>query len=109
MHMKNVFRLSGSTPSFFFLLSLFAVTPSLAQKIPFLTDDEIRMLANEISGDRSFEHIRVLSQWHRDSGMEGFFKAADYVVQAAKEAGLENVHFIEQEMESPNYSAKAAE
>lgn len=82
---------------------------AVAQELPFLTDDEIRMLANELSGDRAFEHIRVLSQWHRDSGMEGFFKAADYVMQAAKEAGLENVHFIEQKMDGPSYSAKSAE
>src|SRR6266850_4604830 len=90
-------------------LSVLAATPVHAQKLPFLTDDEIRMLANELSGDRSFEHIRVLSQWHRDSGMEGFFKAADYVIQAAKEAGLENVRFIEQKMDGPNYTARSAE
>jgi len=33
-----------------------------SQPLPFLTDDEIRMLQNELSGDRAFEHIRVLSQ-----------------------------------------------
>jgi len=80
-----------------------------AQPLPFLTDDEIRMLANELSGDRAFEHIRVLSQYHRDSGMEGFFKAADYVMQAAKEAGLVDVRFIEQTMDVPNYTARSAE
>ncbi len=80
-----------------------------AQPLPFLTDDEIRMLENELSGDRAFETIRVLSQWHRDSGMEGFFKAADYIMQAAKDAGLEDVHFIEQELGGPNYTAKSAE
>ena len=60
-----------------------------AQTTPFLSDEEIRTLSNEISGDRAFEHIRWLSHWHRDSGMEGYFKAADYVVQAAKDAGWE--------------------
>jgi hypothetical protein len=80
-----------------------------AQTTPFLTDDEIRMLANEISGDRSFEHIRWLSHWHRDSGMEGYFKAAEYVAQAAKEAGLEDVRFVEQPLPGPNYTARAAE
>src|SRR5215831_19154904 len=77
-----------------------------AQPLPFLTDDEIRMLSNEISGDRSYEHIRVLSQWHRDSGMEGFFKAADYVVSASRNAGLEDVRFIEQKLDAPNYTAR---
>ena len=59
--------------------ALFALTPlAAAQSTPFLSDADIRMLANEISGDRAFEHIRSLSRWHRDSGMEGYFKAADY-------------------------------
>ena len=80
-----------------------------AQTTPFLSDAEIRMLSNEISGDRSFEHIRWLSHWHRDSGMEGYFKAAEYVVNAAKEAGLEDVKFVEQPLPGPNYTARAAE
>lgn len=80
-----------------------------AQSTPFLSDEEIRMLSNEISGDRAFEHIRWLSHWHRDSGMEGYFKAADYVVGAAKEAGLEDVRFVEQPLPGVNYTARTAE
>jgi hypothetical protein len=94
-------------------LCLAALTPArvcLAQTTPFLSDEEIRMLSNEISGDRAFEHIRWLSHWHRDSGMEGFFKARDYVMQAAKDAGLDEVRFVEQTLEgAPNYTARAAE
>ncbi|HEX8503078.1 MAG TPA: M28 family peptidase [Pyrinomonadaceae bacterium] len=80
-----------------------------AQTTPFLSDEEIRTLSNEISGDRAFEHIRWLTHWHRDSGMEGFFKARDYVVQAARDAGLEEVRFIDQPLPGPNYTARAAE
>lgn len=95
----------------FFLTLLLFFTPRnlTAQTTPFLSDDEIRMLSNEISGDRAFEHIRVLTQWHRNSGMEGYFKAADYVVQAAKEAGLEDVRFIEQPLPGANYTARIGE
>lgn len=89
------------------ILALTATTH--AQTTPFLTDDEIRMLQNEISGDRAFEHIRWLTHWHRDSGMEGFFKAADYVMQAAKDGGLEDVKFVEQVLDGHNYTAKSAE
>ncbi|MGH7493744.1 MAG: M28 family peptidase [bacterium] len=85
------------------------VPPMYAQSTPFLSDDEMRMLVNEISGDRAFEHARWLSHWHRDSGMEGFFKAADYVVQAAQEAGLEEVKFIEQPFDRSNYTARIGE
>lgn len=89
------------------VLLLAASTP--AQTTPFLSDDQIRMLNNELSGDRSFEHIRWLSHWHRDSGMEGYFKAAEYVMKAAKEAGLEDVRFIEQPLNGPNYTARVGE
>src|SRR3712207_3036869 len=58
---------------------------------------------------RSFEHIRWLTHWHRDSGMEGFFKARDYVMQAAREAGVDEVRFVEQKLEGPNYTARSAE
>jgi hypothetical protein len=80
-----------------------------AQTTPFLSDEEIRMLSNEISGDRAFEHIRWLTHWHRDSGMEGYFKAAEYVVKAAKDAGLDGVRFIEQPLPGVNYTARSAE
>ncbi|TJY31867.1 M28 family peptidase [Pontimicrobium aquaticum] len=91
------------------ILLSFIVIPTFAQETPFLNDDEIRMLINELSGDRSFEHVRVLTQWHRNSGMEGYFKAADYVVEEAKKAGLVDVKFIEQPLGGPNYTAKSAE
>src|SRR5688572_20193816 len=81
---------------------------AVAQSTPFLTDDQTRMLRNEISGDRAFEHIRVLTQWHRDSGMEGYFKAMDYVVGAAKTNGLQDVSIIKQPLDG-NYTAKSAE
>jgi hypothetical protein len=94
-----------------FALVILLILPisTLAQKTPFLSDDEITMLANEISGDRAFEHIRWLSHWHRISGSEDYFKAAEYVVQAAKEAGLEDVQFIEQPLRGKAYNPKSAE
>ncbi len=98
----------------FFLMNILLITGFLngrveAQTTPFINESEIDMLANELSGDRAFEHIRWLTHWHRDSGTEGYFKAADYVIQAAKEAGLTDVKFIEQPMEGANYTAKSAE
>ena len=96
-----------------FLIVNLVLAPALnlcaAQTTPFLSDEEIRMLSNEISGDRAFEHIRWLTHWHRDSGMEGYFKARDYVMQAAREAGVDEVRFVEQKLEGPNYTARAAE
>lgn len=82
---------------------------AIAQTTPFLTDRQIQLLSNEISGDRSYEHIRWLTHWHRDSGMEGYFKAAEYMVGAAKEVGLTDVKFVEQVMDDPNYTARSGE
>lgn len=87
----------------------FITTQGIAQETPFLSDDEARMLINELSGDRAFEQIRILTQWHRDSGMDGYFEAADYIIEEAKKAGLEDVRFVEQPLEGPNYTAKSAE
>ncbi len=92
-----------------FILLSATISTGLAQETPFLNDAEIRMLINELSGDRAFEQIRILTQWHRDSGMDGYFKAADYVVDQAKKAGLEDVKFVEQVLDGPNYTAKSAE
>lgn len=91
-----------------FLLILSFAASGYTQSTPFLTDDQIRMLRNEISGDRAFEHIRVLTQWHRDSGMDGYFKAMDYVAGAAKQNGLQDVSIIKQPLDG-NYTARSAE
>ena len=90
------------------IVSTCLVSLAFAQSTPFLSDQEIQMLRNEISGDRAFEHIRVLTQWHRDSGMEGYFKAMDYVAEAARKNGLQDVSIIKQPF-SLNYTAKSAE
>ena len=100
---------------FVVILLLFSLSiTGFGQTTPFLNDEEIRMLRNEISGDRAFEYIRVLTQWHRDSGMEGYFKAMDYVAEEAKKNGLQEVSIIKQPFlnndgQPANYTAKTAE
>ncbi len=93
------------------LLSFLILTVEFgfAQSTPFLSDDEIRMMENEISGDRAYDHIRMLTFWHRISGSDAFFKSRDYIMQEAKEAGLEDVHFIEQPLEGKTYNPRFAE
>lgn len=106
-HSKEAIMLIRSSIVAFLFLASFST--AAGQTTPFLSDDEIRMLTSEISGDRAFEHVRVLTRWHRDSGMDGYFKAAEYVMEAAREAGLEDVRFVEQPLNGPNYTPKSAE
>ena len=108
--MKKIMKRNFTRLSLFCVVICAPLAPLCrAQTTPFLSDGEIRMLSNEISGDRAFEHIRWLSHWHRDSGMEGYFKAAEYVVKAAKEVGLTDVRFIEQPLPGVNYTQRSAE
>jgi Zn-dependent M28 family amino/carboxypeptidase len=102
MRSKSLNNLSAA------MLMLILTLPVSPQSTPFLSDQQIRMLRNEISGDRAFEHIRVLTQWHRDSGMEGYFKAMDYIAEAAKKHGLEDVSIIKQPL-NRNYTARVGE
>ncbi|MBI5215652.1 MAG: M28 family peptidase [Ignavibacteriae bacterium] len=93
----------------FFLLIIFYTQSLFSQTTPFLSDDEIRMLSSEISGDRAYEHIRTLSQWHRISGSDDYFKSVEYIMKAAKDAGLEDVKFIEQPLQGKKYNPRSAE
>jgi hypothetical protein len=85
--------------------------PSLlaAQSSPFVDEPTERLLVNEISGDRAFETLRITTQWHKPSGSEGFFAVARYVEQKAKEAGLQDVAWIDQVAETPSWTCRRAE
>jgi hypothetical protein len=82
---------------------------ALGQTSPFVDEKTERALVNEISGDRAFEHMRLTTQWHKVSGSEGFFAVARYVEARAKEAGLEDVAWIDQVNDSPSWTCHSAE
>ena len=80
-----------------------------AQTSPFVDEKTERLLVNEISGDRAFETLRITTQWHKPSSSEGFFAVARYVMERAKEAGLEDVKWIDQVAESTPWTCRSAE
>ena len=82
---------------------------ALGQTSPFVDEKTERALVNEISGDRAFEHMRLTTQWHKVSGSEGFFAVARYVEARAKEAGLEDVAWIDQVNDSASWTCHSAE
>ncbi len=80
-----------------------------AQTSPFVDEGTERALVNELSGDLAFEHLRLTTQWHKPSGSEGFFAVARYALEKAKEAGLEDVRWIDQVNDSASWTCRRAE
>ena len=89
--------------------SVAAATPAAAQTSPFLPDPLYRELANEISGDRAYEHDRVLTRYHRTGGSRDFFAAAEYIRAAAVDAGLEDVKLVRQKWDERGWSCRFGE
>ncbi|HSB35398.1 MAG TPA: M28 family peptidase, partial [Thermoanaerobaculia bacterium] len=81
----------------------------LAQSSPFVDASTERALVNELSGDLAFETLRITTQWHKPSGSEGFFAVAREVEARAKAAGLQNVRWIDQVAQEPNWTCRSAE
>jgi len=94
----------------FTLIVLVACASNLsAQTSPFVDEKTERALANELSGDLAFEHMRITTQWHKVSGSEGFFAVARYALEKAREAGLEDVRWIDQVNDSASWTCRRAE
>jgi len=86
-----------------------AAAPALAQTSPFLPDPLYRDLVNELSGDRAYEHDRVLTRYHRTGGSRDFFAAAEYIRSAAVDAGLEDVRLVRQTWDEHGWSCRVGE
>ena len=81
----------------------------MAQTSPFVPEPVFHHLTNEISGDRAFEDIRHLTQFHRTDGSRDFFAAAEWIRDAATAAGLEDVKLIRQKWEGHGWSCSFGE
>jgi len=92
-------------------VTLIFVAPLLlkSQQTPFLTDKEFRLLANEISGDVAYEHIRQLTHWHRPSSSPGYHQAALYIKEKAEEYGLQDVKLMRQKYDRRGWFVKKGE
>jgi Zn-dependent M28 family amino/carboxypeptidase len=93
----------------FLAAGLACATLAPAQTSPFVDEKTERALVNELSGDLAFEHMRLTTQWHKPSGSEGFFAVARYALEKAKEAGLEDVRWIDQVNDSASWTCRRAE
>ena len=59
---------------------------------PFLTEPQWSTLRDEASGTSAYENLRVLTGLHRVPATAQFDQAADFMLQKAREYGLQTVH-----------------
>ncbi len=78
-------------------------------RIPFLARAESDFLAGEISGDRSFEHVRWYTHWHRPFASEGLMDAARYTEARAIELGLQGVRLWKTPVDGMEWTARKGE
>jgi hypothetical protein len=95
--------------SWVLLLSFGGAVDLWAQSSPFIDPQVESALVNELSGDIAFDHLRIITQWHRPGGSAGFFATARYVHDKAVEYGLEDVTWIDQVADDPSWTCKRAE
>ena len=78
------------------LLAAFAMlsalpAPSRAQQ-PFLSEAQWSALRREANGTAPYENLRALTRWHRVPATAEFEQAAGFILERAKEYGLQDVH-----------------
>jgi hypothetical protein len=81
------------------VLSVSTASALGAQESPFVPEKLALQLANEISGDRAFNYVRLLTPYHRIMGSPAFVEAAKMLGGLAGGAGLENVQVVRQKFE----------
>src|SRR5580693_630718 len=66
--------------------------PTAQAQRPFLSDSDWAALRHEASGASPYENLRLLTRLHRVPATAEFDQAASYMLDRAKEYGLQNVH-----------------
>lgn len=66
-----------------------------AQNVPLLSDDIVRELHGELSGESAKRNLEYLTRLHRMRGSADFRQAIDFISQKLKEYKLENIEVIQ--------------
>lgn len=61
-------------------------------RVSILSEEAIRALNNEISGERAQDYIRNIAHHKRDQASDEYHKAAEWVVEQLQKFGLSEVH-----------------
>ena len=66
-----------------------------AQKPPLLPEDQVKALAQELSGETAKRNLEGIVRYHRQRGSKGFHAAAELVAERARAYGLSNVEILQ--------------
>src|SRR5947209_4536254 len=78
------------------LIALLALTLTASgQKPPLLPEDQVKALAQELSGETAKRNLEGIVRNHRQRGSRGFHAAAELVVERAREYGLNDVTILQ--------------
>ncbi|HEY6249573.1 MAG TPA: hypothetical protein VI685_06405 [Candidatus Angelobacter sp.] len=80
--------------SLFLMLAAFSFL-SKAQKPPLLPEDQVKALADELSGETSKRNLEGIVTNHRQRGSKGFHAAAELVAERAQAYGLSDVTILQ--------------
>jgi hypothetical protein len=73
-----------------------AALPCMAQRRPpLLAEEQVRALAEELSGETAKRNLEGLARLHRQRGSRGFHEAAELVAERARAYGLSEVAILQ--------------
>ncbi|HKD15464.1 MAG TPA: M28 family peptidase, partial [Candidatus Angelobacter sp.] len=82
--------------TFALLLALIGFSfTALGQKPPLLPEDQVKALAQELSGETAKRNLEGIVRNHRQRGSKGFHAAAEIVAERARVYGLSNVEILQ--------------
>ena len=78
------------------LMALLTLTLTASgQKPPLLPEDQVKALAQELSGEIAKRNLEGIVRNHRQRGSRGFHAAAELVAERAREYGLNDVAILQ--------------
>lgn len=85
---------SGRLAALALLCALALPRAARARTYPLLDPRTTELITAEVSGDAAYDHIRVLSAYHRPQGSDTLYVAAKYAEGKARAFGLEGVRLL---------------
>jgi aminopeptidase YwaD len=76
------------------LLCAFAL-PSAAQKPPLLSEKDVAVLVQELSGEIAKRNLEGITRFHRQRGSQGFHSAAEIILERARAYGLTDAQILQ--------------